>query len=152
MTSLSTKVFWFSCFLAGLFYFIVLGESGIVVRSQLEETLASLQLDVERLAYENRQLEEKQKILKNDQAALEREARRFYLLSENAHIVKFREISNSSELKPILASRLNAFRPGKQFPVPPIHFIRIFYAIFASFTCIGVFIKMRKKKLDFTNY
>lgn len=152
MTSLSTKVFWFSCFLAGLFYFIVLGESGIVVRSQLEESLASLQLDVERLAYENRQLEEKQKILKNDQVALEREARRFYLLSENAHIVKFRETENSSELKPVLASRLNAFRPGKQFPVPPIHFIRIFYAIFASFTCIGVFIKMRKKKLDFTNY
>ncbi|EMG09857.1 septum formation initiator [Leptospira interrogans serovar Grippotyphosa str. LT2186] len=54
----------FSCFLSGLFYFIVLGESGIVVRSQLEESLASLQLDIERLSYENRQLEEKQKILK----------------------------------------------------------------------------------------
>ncbi|MBE8432124.1 septum formation initiator family protein, partial [Leptospira interrogans serovar Pomona] len=63
MTTLSTKVFWFSCFLGGLFYFIVLGESGIVVRSQLEESLASLRLDVERLTYENRQLEEKQKIL-----------------------------------------------------------------------------------------
>ncbi|PJZ54901.1 septum formation initiator family protein [Leptospira adleri] len=151
MTSLSTKVFWFSCFLSGLFYFIVLGESGIVVRSQLEESLASLQLDVERLSYENRQLEEKQRILKNDQVALEREARRFYLLSENAQIIKFRETENVSELKPVLASRLNAFRPGKQFPVPPIQFIRIFYAIFASFTCIGVFIKMRKKKLDFSN-
>ncbi|MDI7211138.1 septum formation initiator family protein [Leptospira santarosai] len=152
MKALSTKIFWFSCFLSGLFYFIVLGESGVVVRSQLEESLSSLQLDVERLTYENRQLEEKQKILKNDQAALEREARRFYLLSENAHIVKFRETSSDNEqLKPVLAARLNAFRPGKQFPVPPIHFIRIFYAIFSSFTCIGVFIKMRKKKLDFTN-
>ncbi|MFQ3856492.1 septum formation initiator family protein [Leptospira kirschneri] len=151
MITLPMKVFLFSCFFSGLFYFIVLGESGIVVRSQLEESLASLQLDIERLSYENRQLEEKQKILKNDQVALEREARRFYLLSENAHIVKFRETENRSELKPVLASRLNAFRPGKQFPVPPIHFIRIFYAIFSSFICIGVFIKMRKKKLDFRN-
>lgn len=61
MKALSTKIFWFSCFLSGLFYFIVLGESGVVVRSQLEESLSSLQLDVERLTYENRQLEEKQK-------------------------------------------------------------------------------------------
>lgn len=58
---LANRLFFLLVFLSGMFYFTVLGESGLVVRSTLETNLSSLRLDVERLEYENRQLEERQK-------------------------------------------------------------------------------------------
>ncbi|WP_167884825.1 FtsB family cell division protein [Leptospira fluminis] len=147
-SKLANRLFLGLVFLSGLFYFTILGESGLVVRSTLETNLSELHLDVERLEYENRQLEERQKLLRDDKVALEREARRYYLLSENAHIIKFKEAEPRSENRPVLASRLIALRAGKDLPVPPIQLIRFFYVSFVAFVCIGVFRKLRKKKLE----
>ncbi|PJZ68385.1 septum formation initiator [Leptospira perolatii] len=147
-TSLANKLFYLLVFFASLFYFLILGESGLVVRSQMEKSLSELRLDVERLEYENRQLEERQKLLLDDKIALEREARKYYLLSESAHIIKFREPEPRSEIKPVLASRLIALKAGKDLPVPPIQLLRFFYVSFVAFLFIGVFRKLRRKKLE----
>ncbi|WP_208744080.1 FtsB family cell division protein [Leptospira andrefontaineae] len=146
--NLANKLFILLLFLSGMFYFTVLGESGLVVRSTLETSLSSLRLDVERLEYENRQLEERQKLLRDDKVALEKEARKYYLLSENAQIIKFREPEPKAENRPVLASRLIALRADRDMPVPPIQLLRFFYVSFVAFVFIGVFRKLRRKKLE----
>ncbi|MCE9499947.1 MAG: septum formation initiator family protein [Leptospira sp.] len=135
-------------FLMSGVYFCLLSRSGILEKSDLEARLRVLKLDVERLENENASLEAKHKLLKNDDVALAMEARKYYLLSENANVLKFRETAGKPSAETVLASRFTNISPFKvkqiKSPVPPMSIFRFFYITAGIFICIGVFIKLKK--------
>ncbi len=74
-----------------LFYLVFLSDSGFVERASWEAEERALDSVLERLTIENLALEEKERMLKNDSYALEKEAKKYYFLSENAQVLKFQE-------------------------------------------------------------
>ncbi|MDX1958084.1 MAG: septum formation initiator family protein [Leptospiraceae bacterium] len=82
--------FFLLALLFSFFYFAILGKSGVLERIYLEEKLKLITEEVERLETENHNLEHRQKALQSEEAKLG-EARKYYLLDENAKIIKFKE-------------------------------------------------------------
>lgn len=78
-------------------YLFVFSGTGIVERKKLEAMELELDLEIEKLQTENKRLEEKEKLLRDDSYALEKEARKYYFLSEDAHVIKFQEPKSSGK-------------------------------------------------------
>ncbi|EMY60957.1 FtsB family cell division protein [Leptospira terpstrae] len=129
---------------AGL-YLGLLSESGIAERMRLEKELQSLNAEVERLVVENQGLEEKERRLKNDAYALEQEARKYYLLSETAHVLKFEEMpSLSTQKSKALPSPIRTAGLGGEWKEPPLFLLRFFFISFSVFLILGVYFKLKR--------
>ncbi|MCZ8342901.1 MAG: septum formation initiator family protein [Leptospira sp.] len=125
-------------YLSSLFFVAVLSESGLAERLRLEKELKQTNEEVDRLVLENQGLEEKERRLKSDAYALEKEARKYYLLSENAYVLKFespKEIENSGKL-----ARAEL---GPEWKEPPLFLIRFFYIAFSVFLVLAVYWKLK---------
>ncbi|TGL37402.1 FtsB family cell division protein [Leptospira perdikensis] len=129
---------------AGL-YLGLLSESGIAERMRLEKELQNLNAEVERLVVENQGLEEKERRLKNDAYALEQEARKYYLLSETAHVLKFEEsISHTTEKPKVLPATLHTAGLSADWKEPPLFLLRFFFISFSVFLILGVYFKLKR--------
>ncbi|MCT8332535.1 septum formation initiator family protein [Leptospira sp. 85282-16] len=130
---------------AGL-YLGLLSESGIAERMRLEKELQNLNAEVERLVVENQGLEEKERRLKNDVYALEQEARKYYLLSETAHVLKFEESISQSPEKPkvIPAATFRTAGLSGEWKEPPLFLLRFFFISFSVFLILGVYFKLKR--------
>ncbi|MCW7490078.1 FtsB family cell division protein [Leptospira meyeri] len=129
---------------AGL-YLGLLSESGIAERMRLEKELQNLNAEVERLVVENQGLEEKERRLKNDAYALEQEARKYYLLSETAHVLKFEEsISHAAEKPKVLPASLRTAGLSGEWKEPPLFLLRFFFISFSVFLILGVYFKLKR--------
>lgn len=129
---------------AGL-YLGLLSESGIAERMRLEKELQNLDAEVERLVVENQGLEEKERRLKNDAYALEQEARKYYLLSETAHVLKFEEsISLAPEKPKVLPASLRTASLSGEWKEPPLFLLRFFFISFSVFLILGVYFKLKR--------
>ncbi|PJZ82503.1 FtsB family cell division protein [Leptospira meyeri] len=129
---------------AGL-YLGLLSESGIAERMRLEKELQNLNAEVERLVVENQGLEEKERRLKNDAYALEQEARKYYLLSETAHVLKFEEsISLAPEKPKVLPASLRTASLSGEWKEPPLFLLRFFFISFSVFLILGVYFKLKR--------
>ncbi|TGL90518.1 septum formation initiator [Leptospira congkakensis] len=129
---------------AGL-YLGLLSESGIAERMRLEKELQNLNAEVERLVVENQGLEEKERRLKNDAYALEQEARKYYLLSETAHVLKFEEsISRTAEKPKVLPATLRTAGLSADWKEPPLFLLRFFFISFSVFLILGVYFKLKR--------
>lgn len=130
-------------------YFTLLSSSGAFERKKLNSKLKTLKVEVERLENENTTLKARHKILKNDQEALKHEAYKYYLLTENAKVIKFKEaVSKENQEKVLVASQLPQITTvdssGATVPkTPPIGLIRFFYVVTATLLSIGVYIKLK---------
>jgi len=128
----------------GLVYFIFLSHSGLLEQKYLNSRISSLRLDIERLEVENHNLKEKFRIIKDDSVALEMEARKFYLLSENAHVIKFMEKRVKEDRKVLAENRIQLGYPLQFKPdVDAITVIRYFYLGFAAMAGLGLMIRMK---------
>ncbi|PJZ45213.1 FtsB family cell division protein [Leptospira brenneri] len=130
---------------AGL-YLGLLSESGIAERMRLEKELQNLNAEVERLVVENQGLEEKERRLKNDAYALEQEARKYYLLSETAHVLKFEEMPSSpvSQKSKTLPAGLRTAGLSGEWKEPPLFLLRFFFISFSVFLILGVYFKLKR--------
>ncbi|EMJ86420.1 FtsB family cell division protein [Leptospira meyeri] len=129
---------------AGL-YLGLLSESGIAERMRLEKELQNLNAEVERLVVENQGLEEKERRLKNDAYALEQEARKYYLLSETAHVLKFEEMpSPLTQKTKALPASLHTAGLGGEWKEPPLFLLRFFFISFSVFLILGVYFKLKR--------
>ena len=128
----------------GLVYFIFLSHSGMLEQKFLESRINNIKLDIERLEVENRNLKEKYRIIKDDNVALEMEARKFYLLSENAYVIKFKESTVQQKETVLAENRIQLDYPFQFNPdVNSISVIRFFYLGFAFMAGIGIMIRMK---------
>ena len=127
-------------------YFLFLGKTGWIEQRDLDLRIHKLQLEVERLHVENRNLNTKKNLLKNDSSILEMEARKYYLLSENAHVLKFREQETGKQQKKLLAAgnlSFNIFRTeSKKEEIPSILLYRILYVFFSFVAGSWAFLKL----------
>ncbi|MCG6144616.1 septum formation initiator family protein [Leptospira bandrabouensis] len=129
---------------AGL-YLGLLSESGIAERMRLEKELSNLNAEVERLVVENQGLEEKERRLKNDVYALEQEARKYYLLSETAHVLKFEETHSPGKEKPkVIPTNLRTAGLSGEWKEPPLFLLRFFFISFSVFLVLGVYFKLKR--------
>ncbi|MDF3820130.1 septum formation initiator family protein [Leptospira sp. 96542] len=128
-------------YLSALFYVFVLSGAGLAERMKLNKELDRVTGEVERLILENQGLEEKERRLKNDSYALEKEARKYYLLSENAYVLKFEDpILPVGEEK----GRIQKANVQAELSVPPLSLIRFFYLSFSVFLVLGVYWKLKR--------
>jgi hypothetical protein len=129
-------------YVCSIFYCVVLSTSGIAERRLLEREFQQIADEVERLAVENQVLEEREKRLQNDAYALEKEARKYYLLSENAHVLKFVERKtqtvDSNNIPKAADLRINI-----SVKEPSLFLLRFFYFSFSVFLCLGVYFKLK---------
>lgn len=125
-------------YLTALFFTVVLSDSGLAERLKLEKNLQKVSEEVERLVLENQSLEEKERRLKSDVYALEKEARKYYLLSENAHILKFAAPKELEEKSKISEAKLSP-----EWKEPPLFLLRFFYIAFSVFLILGVYWKLK---------
>jgi cell division protein FtsB len=132
--------------LFSILYSAVLGSNGILERRMLENRLNILREEVERLETENMNLEAKRKFLRDDEAALAREARKYYLLSEDAKVIKFKEEISAESNDRLFASGLPSSHLKKKNAkenLPPVNMLKFFYIIGAGAILIGVFMKFK---------
>lgn len=132
--------------LFSILYSAVLGSNGILERRTLENRLTILKEEVERLETENMNLEAKRKFLRDDEAALSREARKYYLLSEDAKVIKFKEEISTESSERLFASGLPSSHLKKKSTkenLPPVNMLKFFYIIGAGAILIGVFMKFK---------
>ncbi|NCN09804.1 MAG: septum formation initiator family protein [Leptospira sp.] len=152
---MGSKFQWMATFaillISYLSYQILLGEKGYFERRQLKLELAKVQFEVDRLEEEKKNLLERKKMSSVDSILLEKEARRYYFLRKDSQILKFKEQDGSNlreEKEPqelwnqIKESRLEK---GK---IPPLDVLRVFHISFSLFLCIGVFWKLRPKRME----
>ncbi len=152
---MSDKFQWMATFtiilISYLSYQILLGDKGYFERRQLSLELEKIQFEVDRLEEEKNNLLERQKMSSVDSILLEKEARRYYFLRKDSQILKFKEEDGSNlpveketqELwNQIKESR---FQNGK---IPPLDVLRVFHISFSLFLCIGVFWKLRPKRME----
>ena len=125
-----------------IFYSVVLSTSGLAERRLLEKEFKQVSDEVERLAVENQVLEEREKRLQNDAYALEKEARKYYLLSENAHVLKFVE-KKSQTVDTNHLPKAADLRLNLSVKEPPLFLLRFFYFTFSVFLCLGVYFKLK---------
>ncbi len=131
-------------YLCVLFYCLVLSTSGIAERQILEKEYLRISEEVERLSIENQVLEEKEKRLQNDEYALEQEARKYYLLSENAHVLKFEESKSlKEEEKKLPMPKAAGLEVNLSLKEPPLFLLRFFYLTFSVFLCLGIYWKLK---------
>ncbi|MBP7280495.1 MAG: septum formation initiator family protein [Leptospiraceae bacterium] len=129
-----------------ILYSAVLGSNGLLERRILESRLNTLREEVERLETENMNLEAKKKFLRDDETALAKEARKYYLLSEDAKIIKFKETVSNESNDRLFASGLPASHFKKKDTkdqLPPVDMLKFFYIVGAGAILIGVFMKFR---------
>ncbi|HRG46710.1 MAG TPA: septum formation initiator family protein [Leptospiraceae bacterium] len=129
-----------------ILYSAVLGSNGILERRTLENRLNTLREEVERLETENMNLEAKKKFLRDDETALAREARKYYLLSEDSKVIKFKEtISNESNDRLFASGLPNSHLKKKDTKehLPPVNMLKFFYIVGAGAVLIGVFMKFK---------
>ena len=129
-----------------ILYSAVLGSNGLLERRILESRLNTLREEVERLETENMNLEAKKKFLRDDETALAKEARKYYLLSEDAKIIKFKETVSNESNDRLFASGLTASHFKKKDTkdqLPPVDMLKFFYIVGAGAILIGVFMKFR---------
>ncbi|MBP9888123.1 MAG: septum formation initiator family protein [Leptospiraceae bacterium] len=129
-----------------ILYSVILGSNGILERRTLENRLNTLREDVDRLETENMNLEAKKKFLKDDETALAREARKYYLLSEDSKVIKFKETVSNESNDRLFASGLPASHFKKKDTkesLPPVNMLKFFYIIGAGAILIGVFMKFK---------
>ncbi|BDA78882.1 hypothetical protein LPTSP3_g18120 [Leptospira kobayashii] len=131
------------CYLCTVFYCLVLSSSGMAERKALEKEFTKVAEEVERLAIENQVLEEKEKRLQNDSYALEKEARKYYLLSENAHVIKFEETKLAKDEAVSKTAKLANLNSNLSLKEPPLFLLRFFYLSFSVFLCLGVYWKLK---------
>ena len=129
-----------------ILYSAVLGSNGLLERRILESRLNTLREEVERLETENMNLEAKKKFPRDDETALAKEARKYYLLSEDAKIIKFKETVSNESNDRLFASGLPASHFKKKDTkdqLPPVDMLKFFYIVGAGAILIGVFMKFR---------
>ncbi|MCB1158947.1 MAG: septum formation initiator family protein [Leptospiraceae bacterium] len=132
-----------------LVYFSILSKTGIIERRNLENRIKALRIEVDRLENENDKLKIRQEVLKNDEKALAMEASKYYLLTENARVIKFKEpVEVENGEKVLVASQLpqfsgisSSFRPMK---LPPLGLVKFLYVITTTFIGMGIFMKLRR--------
>jgi hypothetical protein len=125
-------------YLTALFFVAVLSESGLAERLKLQKELQQANQEVERLVLENQGLEEKERRLKSDAYALEKEARKYYLLSENAYVLKFEQPKEADK-----SGKLARAEIAPEWKEPPLFLIRFFYLAFSVFLVLGVYWKLK---------
>ncbi|TGM80666.1 FtsB family cell division protein [Leptospira bouyouniensis] len=141
----ATKASLLLTYVCACLYLGLLSESGVAERMRLEKELINLNAEVERLVVENQGLEEKERRLKNDAYALEQEARKYYLLSETAHVLKFEEFPESAAAKTkVLPTQLRAAGFGGEWKEPPLFLLRFFFISFSVFLILGVYYKLKR--------
>ncbi|MDZ4726752.1 MAG: septum formation initiator family protein [Leptospira sp.] len=130
-------------YICSVFYCVVLSTSGLAERRLLELKFQQISEEVERLSVENLVLEEREKLLQNDAYALEKEARKYYLLSENAHVIKFVDEKSklTSEFQKL--PKTADLRINLSLKEPPLFLLRFFYLAFSVFLCVGVYFKLK---------
>ena len=130
----------------GLVYFLLLSKTGHLEQNQLKKRLELAKLEVERLQVENKNLLVKQTLLKNDESILAMEARKYYLLSENANILKFKEAGVSKKEKNVVSASSASFNifqeKSKKDDFPLMMLYRFFYISVSLIAGIWVFFKL----------
>jgi cell division protein FtsB len=129
-------------YVCAIFYTVVLSTSGLAERRLLEKEFKQVNDEVERLSVENQVLEEREKRLQNDAYALEKEARKYYLLSENAHVLKFVEVKTQT-IDSNHIPKAADLRIHLSVKEPPLFLLRFFYLSFSVFLCLGVYFKLK---------
>ncbi|PJZ37162.1 septum formation initiator [Leptospira levettii] len=141
----ATKASLLLTYVCACLYLGLLSESGVAERMRLEKELMNLNAEVERLEVENQGLEEKERLLKNDAYALEQEARKYYLLSETAHVLKFEEFPEKTGAKPkALPTSIREAGLGGEWKEPPLFLLRFFFISFSVFLILGVYYKLKR--------
>ncbi len=130
-------------YVCSIFYCVVLSTSGLAERRLLEKEFIQISSEVERLSVENSVLEEREKRLQNDAYALEKEARKYYLLSESAHVLKFVEVKTQT-VDSNHVPKAADIRLDMSVKEPPLFLLRFFYLSFSVFLCLGVYFKLKR--------
>jgi cell division protein FtsB len=142
--------YWAVLFLALISYLsyqLLLGSRGYLEREELRKELAQTQFELDRLQEENHILLERKKINLDETQLLEKEARKYYLVRKDTHIIKFLDLDESSNdwedrdqrnfWKRLWESRVKIEK------VPPLDVLRVFHISFSIFLCLGVYLKLR---------
>ena len=133
-------------------YFLFFSDSGILERARLQTKIKKLELDIERLEIENSNLQTKQKKLLTDEKVLSMEARKFYLLSKDARIIKYADSnnddngSNSGLFASQLPNESSYNKKLSQHLEPPKMVLKLFYIITSIFLGVGFYLKFNKNK------
>ncbi|MCC5816545.1 MAG: septum formation initiator family protein [Leptospira sp.] len=145
------KTVLFLIFLSFLSYQILLGNKGYLEREELKKSLTQAQFELERIQEENKNLSERKKINLDESRLLEKEARKYYLMRSDSHILKFlqEEGSNESEDrdKKNFWKRLMEDGPSGE-KIPPLDVLRVFHISFSIFLILGVYWRMRPEKSE----
>lgn len=143
---MSTTLTIFFSFL--MVYFILLSDTGLLERKNLARKHKELIHEVDRLENENQSLIVRKELLQNDEKAIKHEARKYYLLSTDSGVIKFKEpIRSKAKEKVLIASQVPEMTPWKLYgdeeEVPPLGMVKAFYIMTATLLGIGVYLKIK---------
>jgi cell division protein FtsB len=142
------KTVLFLIFLSFLSYQVLLGNKGYLEREELRKSLAQAQFELERIQEENKNLSERKKINLDESRLLEKEARKYYLMRSDSHILKFLQEDGSNESED--RDRKNFWKRLMQDgltgeKIPPLDVLRVFHISFSIFLILGVYWRMRSE-------
>lgn len=144
-TRMKSMMFLFA--FSALVYFVLLSKTGYLEKSLLKKRINNAVLEVERLQIENKNLLVKQTLLKNDESILAMEARKYYLLSENAHILKFKEAEIDKTNRKYLAGNSISFdlfkEKSQKEELPVMSIYRVFFIVASLIAGIWTFLKLQ---------
>lgn len=139
------KTILFLGFLSFFTYQLLLGNKGYLEREELRKTLEGAKFELEKTTEENKNLRERKKINLDESRLLEKEARKYYLMRSDSHILKFWEenMSNESEDrdKKNFWNRLTEDGLSGE-KIPPLDVLRVFHISFSIFLLILVYWKL----------
>ncbi len=129
-TSILISVFTFFIVL----YSLLLGSRGIFERKELETKLILLQDEVDKLEKDSHFLEVKRKTLLEDKDALAKEASKYYILSDEANIIHFKESVRKETSGSLFASSVTELDMKKKYKSENgnQNFFRLVYILLAS--------------------
>ncbi len=126
-------------------YVTLLGSKGIWERRELEIRLEALQEEVDKLENESNFLEVKRKTLTEDKNALAKEASKYYILSDEAKIIHFKESLFKETNDNLFASSLPSGEMKKKYKSDSNsshNFLRLIYIIAVGAILITIFYKL----------
>lgn len=149
------KVILFLGMLSFASYQFLLGKTGYLERKELKKSLEQEKFEWERVEEENRNLTERKKINLDESRLLEKEARRYYLMRKDSHIIKFMEEEPSKDTEELdkknFWKRIWERRVSGE-KIPPLDILRVFHISFTLFLLLGVFRILKPKELPDGDY
>lgn len=131
-----------------MLYSLLLGSRGIFERKELETKLNLIQDEVDKLEKESHFLEAKRKSLQEDKDALAKEASKYYILSDEANIIHFKESIRKEPSAGLFASSVEEIDLKKKYKPETEssqNFFRLVFLLLASSILFILYYKLNQR-------